>query len=400
MQIARLGRSCAILGLALAIARSVSGQEARISGKVVDKHNAGIGNARIWVMRGAETVTTTTSSDTEENRGSYSISYGRGAPVDVLYDCTDPCAGHASTSVFGISGQSNHEITKVLPVVPQHAAFSPAEASEVLMTLEYLERHSSVFYVQLSDQSETLKQEAFPDGFRATYRQLQSRFETLPMPENMMAIGTWDVTIKLPQGGLSAKLVIEKESNKLVGRMESEFFGGKLDSVEQRADRITFRITSNAKGRPKVITYAGKVGKRSMKGNVELEGSGAFAAWSAIPHQSSLPANIVTSRVDITGRWSLMVERLPTIGSVAATFEQDGEKLSGTYEYDPGTVPLSGTVRGADVEFTVKLILQGQEIRLVYTGKVDGNSLTGSVRFMELGSKRLVEAKWIGKRFQ
>src|SRR5437016_3175487 len=55
---------------------------------------------------------------------------------------------------------------------------------------------------------------------------------------------------------------------------------------------------------------------------------------------------------DISGAWQFTVETAQGSGSPTFEFKQDGDKLSGTYSGRFGTAPISGTVKGNDVEFT------------------------------------------------
>jgi hypothetical protein len=63
------------------------------------------------------------------------------------------------------------------------------------------------------------------------------------------------------------------------------------------------------------------------------------------------------------------------------TLKQDGEKLTGEYTSQQyGKFPLTGTVKGSDVNFSVTMTIEGNGITAAYAGKVqpDG-SITGSV---------------------
>jgi hypothetical protein len=84
--------------------------------------------------------------------------------------------------------------------------------------------------------------------------------------------------------------------------------------------------------------------------------------------------------VNITGTWDLQFD-MEGMGkmSVTATYKQEGEKLTGTHS-DPngGTSPLEGTVVGNAVKYTVTFDMGGQQGKAEHTGKVEGNTITGT----------------------
>jgi hypothetical protein len=97
--------------------------------------------------------------------------------------------------------------------------------------------------------------------------------------------------------------------------------------------------------------------------------------------------------VDISGKWAFTVETPQGPGSPSFVFTQKGETLTGTYTGFFGTAPLTGTVEGAKVTFVVKTQSEGQEISMIYSGEVAGETMKGKVDFTGLG-----EATFTGKR--
>jgi hypothetical protein len=97
----------------------------------------------------------------------------------------------------------------------------------------------------------------------------------------------------------------------------------------------------------------------------------------------SLPA--VAADVDVTGSWTMNVEL--QIGSGSPVFEltQKGADVSGTYKGQLGEAPVTGKVKGNDVELQYTLSAQGMELTVTYAGTVEGNSIKGKVLMGELG---------------
>lgn len=79
-------------------------------------------------------------------------------------------------------------------------------------------------------------------------------------------------------------------------------------------------------------------------------------------------------------------------------FKVDGEKLTGTAKRSNGDVPLQGTIKGTDISFNYTISYNGNDVTLTFTGKVNGDSMGGTVMFNESasdewGAKRTPPAK-------
>ena len=95
---------------------------------------------------------------------------------------------------------------------------------------------------------------------------------------------------------------------------------------------------------------------------------------------------------DITGTWAASID-LGSVGSGNATFtfKQAGDKLTGTYAGTFGQSPLTGTVKGNDVEWTFD---NDQVGAITYTGVIDGgNKMKGSVQYGSVGKGSFIAEK-------
>jgi hypothetical protein len=222
------------------------------------------------------------------------------------------------------------------------------------------------------------------------------------VPPQSSVAGEWDITIDSPQGSNKALLVLKKDGDKLTGAMKSARGERPLTSVTLSGGDITFVMNANVQGQDMVFTYKGKVEKDSMKGDADFGGF-ASGTWSAVPHKegASVPSASSTassqgSGANITGVWDFAVETSQGSGSPTFTFKQDGEKLTGTYKGQFGEAPLTGTVKGADIKFVIKVSAQGQDLTITYSGKIENkDNMKGTAALGELG-----EATWTGKRKQ
>jgi hypothetical protein len=71
----------------------------------------------------------------------------------------------------------------------------------------------------------------------------------------------------------------------------------------------------------------------------------------------------------------------------------DGEKLTGTVKRANGDVPLTGTIKGEAINFSYTINYGGNDLTLMYSGKVSGDSMSGTVSF---GGN--AEETWSAKR--
>ena len=79
---------------------------------------------------------------------------------------------------------------------------------------------------------------------------------------------------------------------------------------------------------------------------------------------------------NIGGAWQISWQ--PRSGSQQATMQiqQDGSKLSGTFQDSGGSSPVTGSIAGNSVSFSVQV--QGRPMILAFTGTIDGDKMSGT----------------------
>jgi hypothetical protein len=90
---------------------------------------------------------------------------------------------------------------------------------------------------------------------------------------------------------------------------------------------------------------------------------------------------------DVSGKWK-MTSKSPRGERVSEiTLAQSGEKLTVTTKDREGNdVKSEGSVKGADITWTFKRQGPQGEMVIVYTGKIDGKTMSGSTQFGQMGS--------------
>ncbi len=95
---------------------------------------------------------------------------------------------------------------------------------------------------------------------------------------------------------------------------------------------------------------------------------------------------------NVTGTWDFQVETGQGSGTPVFTFKQEGEKLTGDYKGTFGEAPVTGTVKGAKIEFSFK-VTGDISATIAYTGTIEGDTMKGSVKLGDLG-----EGTWTAKK--
>ena len=122
--------------------------------------------------------------------------------------------------------------------------------------------------------------------------------------------------------------------------------------------------------------------------------AGCLLAFTAVVAAQSQEGG----KVDVSGTWLMRVETPNGPGSASFTFKQECEKLSGQYKGVFGEAPVTGEVKGREVEFSIKVEFQSTELTIVYTGVVDGEEMKEDIAVRGRGQE--FKGTWTGKRQQ
>jgi len=107
-----------------------------------------------------------------------------------------------------------------------------------------------------------------------------------------------------------------------------------------------------------------------------------------------LAARPVFAQTNITGDWDMTVNSPQGASTTLVTFKQDGEKVSGIFKGQQGSVPFEGgTLTGNDLTFTFTITTQGMQLPITLTGKVEGATMTGKADF-----GGFAQGDWTAKR--
>lgn len=82
---------------------------------------------------------------------------------------------------------------------------------------------------------------------------------------------------------------------------------------------------------------------------------------------------------NVAGSWQLSWQGRDGAQQATIQIQQDGSKLSGTFEGPRGSSPLSGSVAANNVSFSVQM--QGRRtMTMAFTGTLDGDKMSGTIQ--------------------
>ena len=97
---------------------------------------------------------------------------------------------------------------------------------------------------------------------------------------------------------------------------------------------------------------------------------------------------------DVTGNWTAAVETDGGSGTPKFVFKQSGDTLTGSYVGQLGEAPITGTVKGDDIEWSFKVSPDGETVTVKYKGKLSGaNQIKGAVDLGRLGTGTFTATK-------
>ena len=96
----------------------------------------------------------------------------------------------------------------------------------------------------------------------------------------------------------------------------------------------------------------------------------------------------------VAGEWNAALTTPGGVSNFKIIFKVDGEKLTGTVKRASGDVPLEGTIKGNDLQFSYVIVYNGNNLTMSMTGKLEGDTINGLVFFGESGQS----SEWTAKR--
>lgn len=219
-------------------------------------------------------------------------------------------------------------------------------------------------------------------------------------------LGTWNATVTTQQGPIASEIKLKKDGDKIVGTIASQM-GETPIEAEVKGKALTIWFNFQGQNGPMAIELAGNVEGDSVTGSMNIGGqqAGEFVATrqkeSKDPSKESKAPSpapstpSVPSTPSLTGTWNVSVELPNMTATPTVVLKQDGEKLTGDYvSAQYGKFAITGTVKGADVNFWFAMNVEGSALNVTYTATVDKDGgLKGSVAYGDMMSGTFVASK-------
>jgi len=198
-------------------------------------------------------------------------------------------------------------------------------------------------------------------------------------------LGTWSASFNTQNGVIPATLKLQKSGDKITGTISSDQGESPVEAqVKDKALTVWFNYNANGQAIP--IEMTGTIDGDAAKGTMTAGGSPA-GDWTATRAKDAKDAKeppkaaAASGNASLTGDWSVSLQLDTITATPSLSLKQDGDKLTGEYVSQMyGKAPVSGTVKGTEVAFTVSLTVEGNTVTAVYTGVVQADgSLKGSV---------------------
>ena len=118
------------------------------------------------------------------------------------------------------------------------------------------------------------------------------------------------------------------------------------------------------------------------------------AACSSAPSKpAAAPAPVVAN---IAGTWIVTTETQLGAQDTKMVVNQNGNDIKGTLESQLGTTDFTGAVQGNEVRWGFDFNAQGTDLRIDYSGTLDGNNMTGKAVFGAFGEGAFTAKKQLG----
>jgi len=212
--------------------------------------------------------------------------------------------------------------------------------------------------------------------------------QTTAPAANPDVLGTWTVNFTTDQGVIPSQLVLKKDGDKITGTINSQMGGASVEA-EAKGDKLTVWFNFDTGNGPVAIEMDGTLAGDTVKGSFGMGGQpgGTFEgkksdAKDAKDTKDPKDAKDAKDAKDLSGTWNINLN----LGDVTATpsfeLKQDGDKLTGKYISTMyGEAPITGTVKGSDVSIAFSMNVDGNAMNATYTGKLDGDTITGSADY-------------------
>lgn len=110
----------------------------------------------------------------------------------------------------------------------------------------------------------------------------------------------------------------------------------------------------------------------------------------------ALSGTTLRAEVDIAGEWNVTFTGPTGPADYTMFATQEGNRIRGRFTSASGEFPLRGTITGDTFEITWELPDSGRMLQIVFTGKVEGDTMTATARIGK-GGEGPVHGERVGR---
>jgi hypothetical protein len=186
--------------------------------------------------------------------------------------------------------------------------------------------------------------------------------------------GTWKWSFTMPDGSkLEPRVKLKQEGDQLTGtarfRPDNDMA---ITNGTFQGEEVRFQVVRERDGQAVTTTYRGRVKGGGLKGTIESNWAGEMKSY---------PWEATRASADVTGTWEWTMAFREWKTKMTLQLKQEGEKLTGKLRADtrrPSDIK-DGKFKKGEVSFTVERERDGVKSFAKYTGKIEGDTIKGSL---------------------
>lgn len=202
--------------------------------------------------------------------------------------------------------------------------------------------------------------------------------------------GTWKWSFTMPDGGkVEPKAKLKAEGDSLSGTSSFRTgFAAPIQDGKVAGDDISWTVVREQSGRKVTTHYKGKLHGDTIKGTIQSD-------WNGDARSYPWEAKRMSDTPEGNWRWEIGFGNFRSENT--ARLKIEGQKLTGKVKSrDRETDIKDGKFKSGELSFTVVRERDGNEIVSYYRGKLDGDTIEGTVE-TEFGGNPRTNA-WVATR--
>jgi len=205
--------------------------------------------------------------------------------------------------------------------------------------------------------------------------------------------GKWTSEFESQIGHLKYVYDLKADGDKLTGKairtLDGQTTETSITEGKLTGDDVAFVETVKFQDNEVRIEYQGKAAGDEIKFTRKV---GDFATLQIAAHRQKEAA---VSAPSATGKWQAEFDTQVGKQKYTYTFKAEGDKLTGRAVGDiagekTDTAIQEGKVTGAEIAFVEMVQFQGQEVRVDYTGKLEGDEIKFTRKVGDVATEQMV----------